>query len=204
MVQGVSSWALEAARVWVREYLCEPHESIGRTGAVCPFVEPSLRADCLEIEEWPVEQDAGLREVVAVIERMVLRFGEIEWASANATLHALVVVLPDLVGERARLLDEAHAKLKPQLVRRGLMLGQFHAECDEPAARNPEFPVSRSPVPLLALRHVAFHDILFLDSDPGWFTHYAGRYGKRYAKGAVREPLFIELFTRACTRWRYE
>jgi uncharacterized protein DUF6875 len=201
MVQGVSSWALEAAHDWIRDYLCKPHESIGRTGAVCPFVEPSLRADCLVVEEWPVDEDAGLDEVVMLIRRMVDRFGEIEWASTNATLHALVVVLPDLAGERARLLDLAHGKLKPQLVRRGLMLGQFHPECDDPAARNPEFPVSKSPVPMLALRHIAFHDVLFLNSDPGWFSHYAGRYGKRYAKGVVREPLFVELFTRACARW---
>nr|WP_245886208.1 hypothetical protein [Umezawaea tangerina] len=151
-----------------------------------------------------MDDDADVDDVVALIGRMVEHFDGIAWASANKILHALVVVLPDLAGDRAHLLDEAHRITKPDLVRRGLMLGQFHAECDEPSARNPDFPVSKSPVPLFALRHVAFHDVLFLDSDPGWFAHYARRYGKRYAKGAVPEPLFAALFARACRRWGAE
>nr|WP_258534356.1 hypothetical protein [Streptomyces sp. PT12] len=39
------------------------------------------------------------------------------------------------------------AELKPELVALGVMVGQFHEHCAEPAARNPAFPVSRSPIP---------------------------------------------------------
>jgi hypothetical protein len=204
MAQDISSWALTAARNWYENYLSKPHESIGRSGSVCPFVEPSQRADCLRTEEWPVDERAGVDEVVALIERMVERFREIEYPSKNTTLHALVVVLPGLEGERARVLDEAHRIAKPRLVQRGLMLGQFHAKCPDTAARNPNFPVSKSPVPMLAVRHIAFHDVLFLDADPTWFSTYAQRYGRRYTRNAVPEPLFAALFADACRRWENE
>nr|WP_229373225.1 hypothetical protein [Umezawaea beigongshangensis] len=171
---------------------------------MCPFVEPARRADCLRTEEWRVDAQAGVDEVVALVERMVQRFYEIEFPSKNTTLHALVVVLPDLAGERARVLDDAHRTAKSRLVQRGLMLGQFHARCPDTAARNPRFPVSKSPVPLLALRRIAFHDVLFLDADPTWFSHYAQRYGRRYTRGAVPEPLFAALFDDASRRWENE
>lgn len=91
-----------------------------------------------------------------------------------------------------RLLDEGHALAKPELVGRGLMLAQCHPDCDERAARNPEFEVSRSPVPMLAMRWMAFHDVLFLDSDPEWFTAYEERYGGRHERGSIADPLFAE------------
>jgi hypothetical protein len=39
--------------------------------------------------------------------------------------------------------DESYGALKDAAVGAGLMIGQFHPACAEPAARNPAFPVHR-------------------------------------------------------------
>jgi heptaprenyl diphosphate synthase len=40
--------------------------------------------------------------------------------------------------------------------------------------------VSRSPIPLMAIRHMALHDILFLGENAEWFQEYNVRFGHRF------------------------
>jgi heptaprenyl diphosphate synthase len=120
-----------------------------------------------------------------------------EWAHSNRTLHTVVAVLPELPRPLWSLLDEVQAELKPRLARRGMMLGQFHPDCPEPAARNPRFRVSRSPLPLLAIRRMALHDVLFLHRDPALFAEYRRRFGDRYARGTAVDPLFRQVYEEA-------
>ncbi|MEV5509956.1 DUF6875 domain-containing protein [Streptomyces orinoci] len=196
--------ALEIARRWFQDYLTRSHQHIGRSGPVCPFVEPAIKAGTLETRVWPVAPDIDTGGLVEIVHRMTETFDTMAWQGRNRTLHALVVVLPGLADDRLPLLDQAHARMKTELAHRGLMLGQFHAACDERAARNREFMVSRSPVPMLALRHMAFHDVMFLHTDPGWFAAYRARYGARYRTGSVPDPLFAELFAEAQRTWGEE
>ncbi|WP_189304400.1 DUF6875 domain-containing protein [Streptomyces cinerochromogenes] len=192
---------MEAARAWLTGYLCSVDARVGRPGAVCPFVAPALRAGTLRLEQWPVNAQIGVAGLVSLVRDMVAVFESAQWVSRNRTLHALVVVLDGLPTDRLGVTDEAHRQVKPELVAKGLMLGQFHAQCEERAARNPSFRVSRSPVPMLALRHMAVHDVLFLDGDSTSFTAYDQRYGGRYDRGSVPDPLFVEHFARARARF---
>lgn len=77
------------------------------------------------------------------------------------------------------------------------MLGQFHSRCEQGAARNPGFRVSRSPLPMLALRWMALHDVLFLHDDPHRFTTYEDRFGTVYRSGRTVDPLFTRLYQQA-------
>ncbi|MFI9722600.1 DUF6875 domain-containing protein [Streptomyces sp. NPDC052396] len=198
------SAALEIARRWFREYLTRSHQLIGRSGPVCPFVEPALKAGSLETRVWDTAPDTDTAGLVRIIRRLTETFDAMAWQGRNRTLHALVVVLPGLPPGRLPLMDRAHSLMKTELAQRGLMLGQFHAACDERAARNREFPVSRSPVPMFALRHMAFHDVMFLHTDPRWFAAYRARYGARYRSGSVPDPLFAEIFAQAQRTWGHE
>ncbi|MET9297171.1 DUF6875 domain-containing protein [Streptomyces sp. NPDC003077] len=193
--------ALDIAQQWFTDYLTQPHEEIGRNGAVCPFVEPSMNAGTLDVREWDVDPAVDTEGMVALVRRMRETFHGIEWAGRNRTLHALVIVLPGIGPDRFAVLDETHLRMKTEFAREGLMLGHFHPECTERAGRNEEFLVSRSPVPMFALRHMAFHDVLFLNARPEWFAAYRARYGKRYERGSVPDPLFAEVFDRARERW---
>ena len=116
---------------------------------------------------------------------------------------ALVVAAPQL-RDAGHVIDDVHAMLKDEAVHAGLMLGQFHENCTEPSARNPSFAVNRSPIPLLAIRAMTVHDILFLHSTPEWFGAYRERFGHLYAGGRRIDPLFRSLFDAAAERPRWE
>lgn len=199
-VAGTATGTAEAERYretclqWLRGYLSQPHPSVGRDGAVCPFVEPALQAGSVEIRVWDVPAEPTEDDLRATIERVVTAFRDTDFTGRNPTLHALVVVLPGIPEDRLELLDRAQAALKTPLAQDGLMLGQFHPRCQEPAARNEAFLVGQAPVPMLALRHMAFHDVLFLHDRPGWFEAYARRFAHRYRVGLRADPMFTARF----------
>jgi hypothetical protein len=39
--------ALRAVTAWIEDFVARPHEDLGRTGAVCPFVPGSLERSTL-------------------------------------------------------------------------------------------------------------------------------------------------------------
>jgi uncharacterized protein DUF6875 len=191
--------SITALYKWLSGYLCQPNDNIGRSGPVCPFISPSMRAGSLEIRVRTV----GLAPSSALISEIVRcaldEFGLITWTGANPALKCLIVMMPDLGQPYCGLLDDAHLQIKPEAVRRGLMIGQFHAWCQDTAVRNPTFMVSRSPVPVVAIRHMALHDILFLNNHKEWFNEYCRRFGDRYRDDANNiDPVFTELFRNAC------
>jgi heptaprenyl diphosphate synthase len=189
-------------RDWLTDYISQPSNLIGRTGPVCPFVSPSRRAGSLEILVRPVGADPGLARVSDLLRAGLEEFHQIRWKGSNPALRSLVIVLPDLDENGCQVLDDAHRAIKPIAVARGMMIGQFHPTCTEPAARNAEFPVSRAPVPLVAIRAMALHDVLFLHGREDWFTEYHRRFAGHHEPGRKAiEPLFAELFRNACAEY---
>ncbi|GAA1421097.1 hypothetical protein GCM10009601_20690 [Streptomyces thermospinosisporus] len=185
---------------WLTGYITKPHAELGRSGPVCPFVEPSRRAGCLVLygAEWRPE--FGLPHMVDIVDSAVECFAGHAWDSRNSNLHSLIVAVPDLPPDAYWLIDKAHELTKDRIVARGLMLGQFHPACEEPAARNSRFPVNRSPVPLFAVRNMALHDILFLHTDDVWFAEYERHHGRHYEKPDRIAPDFVRLFEAARAR----
>lgn len=88
------------------------------------------------------------------------------------------------------------------------MVGQFHKNCDDRSVHNKEFRVSLSPIPLIAIRHMARHDILFLgqeNSKKEWFLHYNLRFGHRFNNPDKISPSnqkLMELYLKAKERWK--
>lgn len=170
--------AMESVDSWLTEYISASHPQIGRTGPICPFVSPSRKNRTLEIRLRLVGHAPSL-ELVEEIARSSLREYELTtWQGRNPMLQAMVIVLPDLCSEDTGLLDQAQARVKDNFVAQGLMIGQFHENCDVTAARNPRFTVSKAPVPLLAIRAIAMHDVFFLSERPHWFQKYREKFGK--------------------------
>jgi heptaprenyl diphosphate synthase len=182
---------------WLRDYVAKPHPDIGRGGAVCPFALPALKDEAIEIRTRWLGIDPTQAEITAVIRDAVDSYDDVQWRNSNPMLRSLVIALPDLPDECLELLDAAHAAIKSYVVGRGLMIGQFHARCTEPAARNSSFMVSRSPVPLVAIRSMALHDILFLHEGREWFGEYATRFGHRYVADRAVDPAFAGAYARA-------
>ncbi|CAM5267895.1 MULTISPECIES: DUF6875 domain-containing protein [Streptomyces] len=187
--------ALESVDSWLSEYISASHPEIGRTGPICPFVSPSRKNRTMEVRIRLVGHAPSL-ELVEEIARSGLREYELTtWQGRNPMLQAMVIVLPDLRSEDTGLLDQAQAHVKDDFVANGLMIGQFHENCRVTAARNPRFAVSRAPVPLLAIRSIALHDIFFLSERPHWFQQYKAKFGKFYGPDStLMDPLLIERF----------
>ncbi|CAL9348923.1 hypothetical protein C1708_30750 [Streptomyces sp. DH-12] len=189
---------VETVEEWLTGYISAGHPEIGRTGPICPFVAPSRKNRTMEIR-LRLAGHAPTLELIEEIARSSLREYELTtWQGRNPMLRAMVVALPDLRSEDTGLLDQAHARVKDAFVAQGLMIGQFHENCEVTAARNPRFAVSKAPLPLFAIRAIALHDVFFLSERPHWFQQYRQRFGKFFGPGStVMDPLLVERYQKA-------
>lgn len=190
--------ALEDANIvmqWAKDYISSPHPQLGRDGTVCPFVLPSIQRGAFNISlHYGVDGICPdtVREVLVDHSQVFLDLPPTE--EPDKIYKTILAVFPDIPEERGGILDEVHAGLKDHFVCNGMMIGQFHKRCLEPAARNPDFLISTSPIPLVAIRYMSIHDILFLTTRKDWFLEYARRFSCRYDEGKVTSATYKELF----------
>jgi hypothetical protein len=157
--------ALHRVLEWLREFIVAPHPELGRKGPVCPFAPVSLELDYIWMAEV-TEADPSMQSISAIITEYRDVFLAAEPASGpNAIYKSFLVVFPSLDEkgpEGAAFVDKVQASLKKYFVDMGLMLGEFHATNESPGLRNPEFRPLRSPIPILAIRHMVDSDLPFL------------------------------------------
>ncbi len=182
---------------WAKEYISQPHPNLGREGAICPFVPPSIERNTFYLA-LHYEVDGSNLET---IKHLVLQYADLfleclPLEETERIYKAILVVFPSLPEERATILDVLHKEVKDCFVNKGMMIGQFHKNCPEPAARNPFFRISISPIPLVAMRYMSVHDILFLNERKCWFEEYQKRFGWQYEVGKVSSTTYRELYYR--------
>ncbi|GLZ38038.1 hypothetical protein Acsp05_16620 [Actinokineospora sp. NBRC 105648] len=181
---------------WARQYLARPHESLGRRGSVCPFVQSSLDRGRFYLAVYP-GHPADPRAVAEAV--LPYRDWFLELApnpSGTAQLTTILVLFPDLPAQDVdRMIDGSQEALKTDYVDRGLMIGEFHdGPPDKAGLWNPDFRPLRSPVPLLAIRHMVPTDFAFLAGN----RDHASAYLRRFA-GEL--PAFVrEAMVRALVR----
>jgi len=147
---------------WVKSYLAKPHPDLGRKGPVCPFVPNSLELDYIWLAEVK-EETPTIERVGEIITDYCENFMATEPVSAPESMNkAFLIVFPTLGEEGAAFVDKVQFKLKKQFVEQGLMLGEFHSKNQSPGLRNPDFKPLRSPIPMLAIRHMVDTDLPFL------------------------------------------
>ncbi|UHQ23608.1 hypothetical protein LVB77_02505 [Lysobacter sp. 5GHs7-4] len=150
---------------WVREFLAQPHPNLGRTGPVCPFTPLALGLDTIWLTEV-VDPDPDPERMAELIAHYRDLFLEIEPRSGAAAVNkSILIVFPNLGPDGASVVDRIQAEHKGGFVELGLMLGEFHARNASPGLRNPDFFPLRSPVPMLAIRHMVESDLPFLRRD---------------------------------------
>ena len=178
---------------WVREFLAQPHPDVGRAGPVCPFSPAALAMDTIWLSE--IEDPAPDRaRIVDLILQYRDRFLEIEPREGPMSLNkTILVVFPHLGPDAATMIDDVQAELKSSFVEHGLMLGEFHSENESPGLRNPDFRPLRSPVPMLAIRHMVESDLPFLRRSidaPSVRASYLRSYLRRL--GATVRPKYFD------------
>lgn len=114
-----SEEAEAAVRAWLDSYICRPHAELGRTGPVCPFVAPALKAETLALRSRTGMAEAGADDVRSVVRELARDFRARSWPHANPTMRTLLLVLPDLPPAGWPLLDSVQAELKGSWPDRG-------------------------------------------------------------------------------------
>jgi hypothetical protein len=155
---------LNVTAAWAREFLCKPHNDLGRKGAVCPFTKPAIEKELfwLSLYTQPSPTQAGISEVMLRYRDLFFRLEP--QIGREAQYKTILVVFPHIQPEDYQtLIDDVQEQLKPQFVSQGLMIGQFHANCQQGGLWNPEFKALQSPLPMLVIRNMVVSDYPFLE-----------------------------------------
>jgi hypothetical protein len=166
---------------WARRYLCQPHPELGRKGDVCPFTESALARHTFYLavcQGTPASAD-DVADMVGHYRDWFLDL--LPTSGPSAQFKTILILFPDLAGpELHPIIDGAQRMLKQAYVSKGLMIGEFHdGPPDKAGLWNSAFRPLRSPVPLLAIRHMVATDFPFLSLDDDHVTAYLELFGDR-------------------------
>lgn len=180
---------LGATIAWVRSFLARPHPELGRAGPVCPFTPMALELDTIWMIEVAESTPDQLR-MQDTIEQCRQVFMETEPREGPLSINKVImVVFSGMSADDAPWIDALQAKLKPNFVDVGLMLGEFHSKNETPGLRNEGFRPLRSPIPMLVIRHMVESDLPFLKRDcdtPEVRISYLRSYLRRLGAGIRR------------------
>lgn len=188
---------------WAYQYLVADNPNIQRpvgSQATCPFVAASLESNFYYMVFHPEVNGNDERAIEKIVLDYIPQFKALKpFEPSKWLLKALLVVFPELSKGDAHVLDIVHPRIKTNFVREGLMVGQFHPNCAERGIHNRAYRVSVSPHPLIAMRHMALHDIVFLGKDEEHFPYYNARFGDKF-----REPETLKDYERPLLNYYLE
>lgn len=148
---------------WLNTFVTQPHPDLGRPGAVCPRLAPALRRNLVHLVAIRTTT-ASVDEAVEKGSALPALYQELftdEESHRNGALLAFFLDLPTQAAPE--FIDGGHARLRMDFVARGLMIGEFHPLSTVTSVHNGEFAVMRCPAPMLVVRALSRHDLLFLD-----------------------------------------
>ena len=191
-VQAIAHNDLDAVRAvedWIEAFVARPHEDLGRTGPVCPFVPETLERKTLWIAAERVA-DRTAEDVVELVGDYKQRFVDARPIDGEGVDYkAIVVVFPDLSTDRAKsFFDELLKRLAvSSYVEDGLVLGAFHPDNEGTAIYNRGFRPFTAPVPFLLIRHAVISDWKFFLDDEDWLSRFAHRFGESGVQALAKE-----------------
>ncbi len=150
---------------WIRGFLARPHPELGRPGLVCPFVPGALKMDSIWLTEM-AETNPTFERLSAIITGYRNVFPETEPKSGPEAMNKVfLVAFPGFGPDGTAVIEKVQSTLKRYFVDMGLLVGEFHPANANPGLHNPDFRPLRSPVPMLAIRHLVESDLAFLNRD---------------------------------------
>ncbi len=176
-----ASAVVECAR-WTTTYPLTRVKKHRRFEAICPMVAPALAAGSLRFtvanvrdREVPLEElDRLLREGAAIFEDHLI--------AEDSRLRCLVLVLPGASGPQLLKATDPSRAIKNELLKRGILVGEFFPGCPFAATFNPRLFALRSPVPMYVFRSFIESDWRFICQIPEWQRTYRERFGDPPAK----------------------
>jgi hypothetical protein len=190
--------ALEAMVEWVRTFLGQPHERLGRSGVVCPFVGPSLTEGLFWMTVYPGPDRLETRDEFLAKHRRWFPGLEPQ-RGERAAYKVIVVLFPDLPAEEAPgVIEEMYRLTKPAFNAEKLASAACYPTSSKPGLRRPDFRPFSSPVPFLAFRNMVMCDIHAL-RDRAEFLVYLAEF--RHELPPRYQPLLRELAERFDVPW---
>jgi hypothetical protein len=166
----------ELVKHWAKNHLGKSHPDLGRVGAVCPFIDATMKKDLLRViflrgNSFDHDSLVGLiAEIAAVFPELPPVDGP------DSTYKAVLVVFPELTDFSQ--IDSVQAECKSAFVERGLMVGQFYPGHQQGGLHNPDFKPLDAPLPMLAVRKMVASDYPFLNGNDVWMKAYLSRFAR--------------------------
>ena len=151
--------ALKANLEWAESFLMQPHQDLGREGAVCPFVGPAIEKNLFWMTVYEGEaKDAAYDSAVAGYRDW---FQELEPRSvAEASYKVLFILFPTLPGADAPdALEAAVTRSKEDMDARQMASLACYPTCDATGLRRADFRPFQAPSPFIAMRNMVGCDI---------------------------------------------
>ena len=170
--------ALTSFSHWVNDFLAKSNKGLGRTGAVCPYVQYSNEHRFFKVGLF-VDIETSQNLIIDLIRDLKDLFIEMEPVSEkDKRFKAITILFPNLKNDEvSTIIDDIQLLLKPEFVQQGLMIGQFYENCQQGGLRNADFRPLQSPVPLIAIRYMVETDWPFLAGDPLLEKAYETNFG---------------------------
>ncbi|GAA0460197.1 DUF6875 domain-containing protein [Streptomyces sp. NPDC046215] len=146
---------------WLRVFLARPHPDLGRKGAVCPFMEQSLKLGRTAVSSVDVSGARGPKRLESLARSALGRLDGPHASDDVYNAFVMVPVGPD-AATRHRIVVDVQQALKKEAVAAGKMVGEFFPGHPMPGIHNEGFRPLDSPHPVLAVRSMVITDILFL------------------------------------------
>ncbi len=161
---------------WIEGYLMKPHDQLGRTGAVCPFTKQSARIDAVRVA---ISRGAA-DDQAEVAQLMRTAFDELDAIPAKAGMEhfrTIIIGFPECLDDAGlEMLKRVQGEMKWVSLSRYRMVGLMFAKSEAPGLWNPEFRPQRSPMPILAIRHMVENDAFFAVRHPLLCVPYLAKY----------------------------
>jgi hypothetical protein len=164
---------------WVNNFLAKSNKNLGRTGAVCPYVQYAEEKEYFKVGIFD-EPNPDASAIAALIRGFKEIFITMNPSNKkDEKFKAITILFPNLTETQIfEIIDGVQLQLKPEFVKQGMMIGQFYEDCQQGGLRNSNFKPLQSPVPLLAIRYMVETDWPFLEGDKILEQAYHKIFGK--------------------------
>lgn len=161
---------------WLYSYLMASNPDLGRTGAVCPFTKQAAKLDMVRV----AISSAGLSrepDATLVARRAFGELNSIPSSKGMEHFRTVIIGFPGLADENGiaalKRIQRAH---RVYSLTRGRMIGLMHESSQDQGLWNPDFRPLRSPIPVLAVRHMVEQDAPFAALHPALMLAYLARF----------------------------
>ena len=149
-----------------------------RVEAICPMVAPSLSDRSFYFAAaFPKEREPSLSELDDILRSGADRF-ETEIEASDSRLRCLTLVIPNVRGAKLLEATDPSREVKGDLLRQGILVGEFFPSCPFATTFNPRLFALRSPAPMYVFRSFLESDLRFICQIPAWQKIYRDRFGE--------------------------